>query len=270
MKYLTACCTVKNEAAHILEWMAFHKTVGFDHLIIIDHNSEDETSKVVSSFQDQDSVTLIRWNKPGTQMDMYNHVVSEFRDKFLWCAFLDADEFLYSTETDDVRHVLTEYEKFGAIGVYWLIYGSSGHIHRPSGLTIENYVQRSESNFVINSHIKSIVNLSEAGLAETSHMFATSSNTVDENYRNLPFRPPHGFIHENVPTHARLRINHYHTRSQQDYAVKAARRFFGDDKLGTPERKQAMFDQHDRNEVEDRTALRHARLTRFQMGLPTA
>ncbi|MBX9660029.1 MAG: glycosyltransferase family 2 protein [Nitrospiraceae bacterium] len=59
MKFLGACCTVKNEASIIHEWMAFHRAAGVEKLIIINNGSDDDTADIVRSFIDQDSVDLI-------------------------------------------------------------------------------------------------------------------------------------------------------------------------------------------------------------------
>lgn len=265
MKYLAACCTAKNEAPHILEWMAFHRAVGFEHLIIIDHSSSDSTAQVVAQFADQASVTLIRWGGPGTQMDMYNSVTARHKADFHWCAFIDVDEFLYTADHSDIRNLMTEYESCDAVGVHWLVYGSAGHIAKQNGLTIENYTHRAENGFTANHHIKSIVKLGSAGPAETSHLFWTPSGTVNENFQLLPFRAPHGYYPDEYVSHHRLRINHYHTRSREDYEQKSRRGFFGDDKLGTAEKMNAMFSLHDRNEISDNSALRYRDLMNFYL-----
>ena len=267
MKYLAACCAVKNESSHVLEWMAFHRAIGFEHLVIIDHNSTDNTAEVVASFSDQSSVTLIPWRRSGDQIDMINWVVSKFRNEFFWCAFIDCDEFLYPSQPGDIKELMTDYEAFGAVGVHWLVYGSSGHKIRPRGLTIENYTRRSIDNFIYNSHVKSIVKMLPLSRAVTSHIFETRDGTVDENMNLLPFEAPHGFFEKRKATFKRFRINHYHTRSREDYEIKAHRGFFGvdDAKLRNAVQREAMFNQHDRNEVEDSSALRNLKLTKFYM-----
>jgi hypothetical protein len=58
-----------------------------------------------------------------------------------WIAFLDVDEFLHSPEVKDLREVLPRYEGYPAIFVYWILFGSSGHLKRPEGSVIENFTR---------------------------------------------------------------------------------------------------------------------------------
>ena len=267
MKYLAACCTVKNESPNILEWISFHKAVGFEHLIIIDNGSSDGTADVISSFRDRSYITVIPWKGQGTQIDMMNWALSTYRHEFFWCAFIDCDEYLYPSQVGDIKNLLTEYEAFGALGVHWLIYGSSGHKTRPRGMTIESYTRRCENDFVFNGHVKCIVKMSSAREAVTSHIFKTVDGVVDENKTLLPLTEPYGFFANKKPTFERFRLNHYHTRSRQDYDIKADRGYFGvdDAKLRDLTQRNAMFNQHDRNEVDDRSAIRYKILTKFYM-----
>ena len=269
MKYLAACCTVRNEAPYILEWLAFHRAVGFERLFVVDHESTDGTADIVASFHDAESVTLQRWDGPGAQMDIYNAVVAEHRGAAFWCAFLGADEFLYPADGGDIRQTLSEYEEAGAVGVHWMTYGSSGFEEPQPGLTTEAYVRRAPADFVANGHVRPVVRLRAAGSAITSHFFDTTGPMLDENFLELPNRPPHGFYGERPPSHNRLRINHYHTRSRAEFAAKARRGFFDGPGGPSPEQaaeREAAFPYHDRNEVEDRSALRYSALTRFYTG----
>ena len=41
---LVACAQLKNEVPYIVEWIEFHRLVGFSHLVIYDDFSEDSVS----------------------------------------------------------------------------------------------------------------------------------------------------------------------------------------------------------------------------------
>jgi glycosyltransferase involved in cell wall biosynthesis len=269
MRYLAACCTVKNEANIILEWMAFHRAVGIEKLIIIDNGSTDSTVDIIRSFRDQDSIELILSPERVSQVDLYNRVLHKYANEIEWCAFIDADEFLYPTDGFDLRTSIPQFGEIGAIAVHWHIYGSSGYADRPEGLVIENYLRRAESDFVFNRHVKCIVNLKNALRPLTSHLFEVKHGIYDDAGNDLHMGPPYGFFEDKPATHKIMRINHYHVRSKNEYYEKSMRGYFGvdDEKLEGEKRFNEMFSAHDRNEIEDATALRFLPLMRFYMRL---
>lgn len=59
-----------------------------------------------------------------------------------WMALIDADEFLILTDpgATTMPALLREYEAYGGLGVNWRVFGSSGHIDKPEGGTLANFV----------------------------------------------------------------------------------------------------------------------------------
>ncbi|MBX9660028.1 MAG: hypothetical protein K2X00_15790 [Nitrospiraceae bacterium] len=200
---------------------------------------------------------------------MYDFVLKKYFGEIEWCAFIDADEFLYPSSGYDIRSVIPRFGTLGvpigAIAVHWHIYGSSGHIEKPSGLVIENYTRRAEDNFLLNRHVKSIVKLEHAIRPLTSHLFEVRYGIFDDAGNDLHMNAPYGFFEEKPATHKLLRCNHYHVRSKAEYRKKAMRGYFGidDAKLEGEQKFQSMFECHDRNEVEDDSALRFRQLMNF-------
>jgi hypothetical protein len=69
-----------------------------------------------------------------------NACLRTYRHDARWLAFIDIDEFLYAKEDDSLLNVLRRYEQFPGVAVNWLMFSSSGHILKPEGLVIENYM----------------------------------------------------------------------------------------------------------------------------------
>lgn len=54
---IVAIC--KNEGEYILEWLAFHKLIGVNHVILYDNDSSDDMINLVQSHFSKDFVTIL-------------------------------------------------------------------------------------------------------------------------------------------------------------------------------------------------------------------
>jgi glycosyltransferase involved in cell wall biosynthesis len=250
-RFLSCCAIVRNEARGILEWVAFHRLVGIEHFYIFDNGSTDDTAGLLQSRFAEDVVTLIPWPERPGQLTAYRHAIANFSGATEWCAFIDVDEFLFPTEGDGVAPFLESTREASALCAFWLIFGSNGHRHRPTGICIESFTRRAPDGFPINAHPKSIVRLSEARGVGDPHIFATTRGSVDEHGRPMARDPAVPALYQNC-SHERIRINHYFTKSAEDWAIKQARGRADQSSL-RPDRDFAI---HDRNDVEDLTILR--------------
>jgi len=131
----------RNEAPFLDEWLTFHHGVGVEHFYLYNNLSSDNFREVLEPWIREGLVTLFDWTVAGGQVNAFNDCIRRFRMQARWIAFLDADEFLYSPETQDLRSILPRYEGFPAIFVYWILFGSGGHRQRPTGSVIENYTR---------------------------------------------------------------------------------------------------------------------------------
>lgn len=265
MKFLAACCAVKNEESIIGEWMAFHRSAGVEHLILFDNGSTDRTAEIIQSFRDQASVTYVSWAQPGSSVDMYGYAIERYRNDFKWIAFIDSDEFLFPAKGTDIRHVLCHIGA-AAIGVHWHMYGSAGHIERPAGLVIENYKLRAPSDYHHNCHVKSIVQPKFVKQVLSSHAFQVPAGSfIDEDGRVLPLEPPYGLFKGKEPVHNKLRINHYHVRSREDYIAKSQRGYFGIHNKLAGDKFEKMFEIGDKNDIFDDSATKYSKLMSFYL-----
>src|SRR5262249_138557 len=111
---------------------------------------------------------------------------------------------------------LSAYEDLPALAIPWTMFGSSGHQLRPSGLVIENYVKRSPKL----DKPKSIVDPRRVSSIRSAHLFdleAGPEMAFDEQ-RRLIVRSSCGLD----PVSNVFRLNHYFTRSEQEFAAKIA------------------------------------------------
>ena len=141
---LTACLKFKNAARFLPEWIEFHQIVGFEHFYLYNNNSTDDYIEALAPYRDEGSVTLYEWPHTPAAPEADEHCVAHHQHEARWIAFLDDDEFLFPSRGEDVRKVLRKYEQYPALAVHWLMFGSSGHLRRPEGLVLENYLLRAD------------------------------------------------------------------------------------------------------------------------------
>jgi len=239
--YLAVCTIQRNNAEKIREWIVYHSLVGVSHFYYMAHMCEDNTKEVLEQLISEgyniiycEVNDLLQWYT--CQIQFYNQIYNNFGHNHKWMAFIDADEFLVPVKKENnLIDILQKYEekKLSALGVYWVCYGTSGHILEPSGLVIENYKYRMKYNHqlpnhythVPNKHIKSIV---KCGLQNVEcypgnmHIFQTPDGTFDELLRPFDLEKPYWFYdYDREPSHTEIRINHYATMSLESSIKKA-------------------------------------------------
>jgi hypothetical protein len=134
---------------------------------------------------------------------------------------MDIDEFLFSPTARLLPELLVDYEQYPGLVVSWAMFGTSGHLTKPPGLVIENYLNRKEYPDGVMEHIKSIIQPPRAETCPSGHCFYYRDGfAVDE--KHLPHdKKPWGLFQP--ATFNRFRINHYCRRSWEEYQRKLSR-----------------------------------------------
>lgn len=240
----------KNRAPWLHEWVAFHHLVGVSKFYVYAHNCQDETPAVLRRLAQTYDLQGFALNTDENQVQLkaYQHAYDNFGHECDWLAFIDGDEFLFPTAAPTLQQALApvHYRRTSAIGVYWVCFGSGGHVQEPPGLVVENYTRRPPLGFADNQHIKSLVRGRQASrVGPNSHMFLTPWGTQDELGRAITFgRTDH------APSYAQLRINHYVTQSRE-YFLRFKQDSGAADAGAAYVRPKAWWDKHDRNDEAD-------------------
>jgi hypothetical protein len=234
--YLSICTIYRDHASYLAEWLEFHLLVGADHFFLYDNGSVDDHLDVLRPYLDEGIAEVQEWPiHPGLE-PAFGHCIENHRLDSRWIAFIDIDEFLFSPIGDPVSEILREFESAPGVGVNRVPFGPSGHKTRPPGLVIESYLRRSPSS-ITQTAIKSIVDPGAVEACMGAHYFSYLDGrcAVDELGRTLdPTReiPPEIAMAGKKPkTNAaftesfsieRLRINHYATKSIEEWEAKWA------------------------------------------------
>ena len=221
MNYLSICGVVKDER-YLEEWVEYHRIIGVEHFYLYDNSSlqkPDLDRQVEEGF-----VTIIPFPGERQQFNAYNHCLRNFQNESRWVAFIDADEFLVPNQSDDLRTLLRNYESYGGLAVSWMIFGSFYHILRPKGLQIENYTHRARNDY---THERLVHNQVVKSIVQPVHTIAVSTNPHIFHYKDGYFCVNEKFERVSRPasknTVETIQLNHYYTRSYQDFKEKISR-----------------------------------------------
>lgn len=219
----------KNEAPYIAEWLEFHLMVGVRHIYLYENGSTDDYRSAVAPYIRDGVVTLLPWRNfydAPQQTLAYYHAIGNFGMNYRWMAFIDLDEFMFPVNGNSLVETLKGLEHLPAISMPWFMYGHSGHDQKPDGLVVRNFTERAAFPPIASQYTllkyKSIVNpraVTHVGI----HTFATADEgNVLINDRGQIF-PHHQLRVLEYATADYIRLNHYSTRSKQEFQAKLKR-----------------------------------------------
>ena len=138
--------TARWETDSIVEWLLYHRSVGFDHVYL--YCNDDDPAPLyekVRPFAEGDApfVTFRHFGLQGQQRQMLLHFLRTSRQETKWIAFLDVDEFLCMPGLDDIRAFMqTMPADTECVYFNWAFFGTSGFKSRPTGSVLGQYTRR--------------------------------------------------------------------------------------------------------------------------------
>lgn len=255
---LAICAIFRNEAPYLREWIEFHRLMGVERFFLYQNRSDDDWQSVLQPYIGKGIVELTEWpHPPACQLQAYQHFIDAHKGEPWHVAFIDCDEFLFSPSHDLVTGAIAG--QSSALAVNWMCFGASGQEHASEGLVIERFTLRPADNFGPNRHIKSIVRMDRVqSTARDPHWFQVTGGTWSESGSEVigPLTTR--------PSHNSLRINHYHTKSREEYLRRIA---LGRADYAIP-RSPAEFDGYQAADIEDTAILRFLPALKKQLNLP--
>jgi hypothetical protein len=147
-KYSIVACA-RWEENDIVEWIEYHKSIGFEHFYI--YSNDDDPMILFKRlspyiFSGNPSVTYNYWPHVGQQPQMYYHFMRNYKHETEWFCFLDIDEFFVLKGIDDISQFMTEFESnYDAVYFNWLTYGNNDFFERESDSILLYYYRRSST-----------------------------------------------------------------------------------------------------------------------------
>jgi len=125
---------VKNEGPYLLEWVAFHRLIGFDRILLYVQHGPDCAGPLLQALAANGEITLfdnpdgVKGLPPTARMRAYARALPELRSCD-WIMALDVDEYLNITVGDGtVDDLVNDAGNASLISLSWRIFGSSGQV----------------------------------------------------------------------------------------------------------------------------------------------
>lgn len=223
------CCIVKNEHKFIKEWVDYHLNLGFNHIHIYEDYGSDSHASIFEDSKYTDKITIIplgnsilkvqNYNNSNTQFTLYKKYAKYCKDNKLadWVLFTDIDEFLVFDEGYNLDKLTEEYKDATGILLCWKMYGACGHIKspHPEKGVIEAYPYSNEGYVgSLRWTVKSFVNIANYKGFNDLHNVSYAKMTNGFNTDNP----------DNPRSFAKAWINHYYSKSWEDYCYRIFKR----------------------------------------------
>jgi hypothetical protein len=210
------CAIALHEERYIDEWIHYHLSLGFHHIYVYDNSDHHSLQNKQS-----DRVTIIHFpgrsmpTKPK-QIDAYHDFIHQFGSNHQWAAFIDLDEFIVLKKHDSISSFLSQYQRYSAVGLNWLMFGTNHCTDYQSEPVTKRFTRCA---LAPDQHIKSIVQLRYAWYfnSDPHYMTLRSGITCDTSYQQItgPFHP--------TGKADIACIHHYYTKSEKEFREKIER-----------------------------------------------
>jgi len=269
----TLIATAKSEGPFLLEWVAYHRVIGFTDILIYENGSDDGGRRILRELNKIGAVRFFRNENPPKNYQIRAYTRASEEPEFQqadWVIALDLDEFfVVKTGTGTVQDYVRALPDCDGAMVNWRLFGSGGHALPNGDLVTERFV-RAEPADEIAEDIKAVKTLFRPHLFQRCgvHLprlmdeptqeprFVNGSGLAEGAFKQTNYRT-------NDPDQQRLaQINHYAVRDAASFLLKTFRGSAHQDhrSIGT-----RYWNTRDRNESEDRSAHQHLEATRAEM-----
>jgi glycosyltransferase involved in cell wall biosynthesis len=219
--YLAILAIAKNEAFYIAQWIEYHLLVGVEHFWIADNGSTDNMTAVLAPYLAMGVVTLMSWKGTYQQRPVYQAMIPKLAGVADWVAAIDADEYLVPMEGRSVPAILHLRDDWVGVHVHWLIFGTNGVQKRECGLLMERFPNHTDNEWPDNRLTKLIVKPRYVRVMDIHFAiyhrgrFGHTLCRRRESYAYQSLKRP--------PCYEGLRLNHYFTRSVEEWNWKLNR-----------------------------------------------
>ncbi|AWB50533.1 hypothetical protein HYN69_18155 (plasmid) [Gemmobacter aquarius] len=231
-----AICTVKDEAPYILEWVAWHRLVGFDRIVIAQNSSTDGTVEILHALDGAgvidfvENSALVNGKPPiSYQRRAYEKAFNVYvKGQCDWAIAIDIDEFLLLRGGLTLGQLIAcAGDEYDQIRLNWRHFTASGHTRFEDALTIERFqhAQQLEGLATKAGCVKTLFRV-DAAVTLDAH---SPKETVSGAFKAIdgsgqPYTPRYKPFMQVDPNLCRLAyLAHYRSRDLESFILKSIR-----------------------------------------------
>lgn len=226
-KHKISICTIVKKETDLLEWISYHKVVGFDHIYIY-NNDDQNLIKLKSNF-----CTFIEFPGENQQINAYKHFLKNYKKETEYICVIDADEYVvFNEKFSSIKEIIEIFPKdLDSIALNWKMFVNNSDTR--SNLVLENKTwqknifKNKDEIKILNFH-KGIKTLSKTDVIDDiddPHYFLYNKDPIIYcgdliNKKQIESRVHYKnqlFYLESDPI---LWINHYYIKSRPEFMYK--------------------------------------------------
>lgn len=230
----------RNEAPFVLEFVAHHKALGFDEILIASNDCSDGTAEILDALAAIGAIRHVPC-KPPDNVPPQTFAYAQIRrshpiDSAEWLMILDADELLnIHSGQGQLRDLIAAQEgDVDLILINWATFGNSGHPRWVHALSCERFVHR-QRTLTGSALVKTLIRRPKywAKLSNHHPFENTAHDTlriafagglwVEEVTADSVAFGTYRSIKPKVGTFRFAQVNHYATRTEDSFALRRMR-----------------------------------------------
>lgn len=260
--------SMRNEAPHLLEWIAHHRAMGAQCLVF-SNDCNDGTDTLLDALAASGAIRHVR-TPPGDKPPQWRALkAAEPLIDADWVLHLDCDEFVnlrapFENFADLLAALPSDTD---AVALRWRLFGHAGRVQAGEGLTIERFTEAAPEDCALplSWFFKSLYRrevFQKAGVHRPKQKKGSAPAWVNGSGAALPseFAQDEARINLFGTAHgsALIQLNHYSVRSAEEFMTKRQR--------GLPNRTAreiglSYWVERNFNDVHDESILRHLEQT---------
>ena len=222
--YCSLCLIIRDENEYLEEWLRWHLNIGVEHFYIYDHGSKQPVREFVDGLEREisEKVTVINWSgkHKDAQPDAYNDCLHRYRGESRWIGFVDADEQIEVKTGQSLPEFLKGYEEYAGIFAIWVTYGANGQKKKTAGRLRERFTKVSHGDAGADFMGKIIAQpMYMTDMVIHNGKAADGFEVVDEHREKVYDYS----LFVDHPTHDLICVNHYYTKSYEEWMNKLRR-----------------------------------------------
>ncbi len=221
--YCSICMIIRNDNEYLEEWLNWHIAQGVEHFYIYDHGSSRPVSEFIKTFpvemQEKFTVTWFGGKHDFAQHDAYNDCLKKYGGESRWIGFIDSDEMVRVKDGKTLPEFLKDFEDKAGLFIGWITYNANGQKKKENLPVRKRFPKLSEYDNPSGVGKVFVQPFCMRQMLTHNGYPVEGYEVVDENHVHVE----DGAAWSGKLTTEKICVDHYYTKSYEEWLVKMAR-----------------------------------------------